>query len=108
VELPRRTTAPRASEVGPDNRAERTTAAAPQTVGGRFDRGLRRVTRERTQLLSWLADSDQAGVLRDAGDIDLRDVPVIDVRETTAVSESQATESSEPTEVPADGSLFQR
>ena len=80
-ELPRRTAAPpRANGNDPDPRVDRPAASAPPTVGGRFDRGLRRVTAERTQLLSWLAESDQAEGLRAETEIDLRREPVIDVR----------------------------
>ena len=108
VELPRRDAAPpRANDTGPEAPTERTVAAAPQSVGGRFDRGLRRLTREQTSLLSWLAESDQAESLRTA-DVDLRDDVVIDARHDDA-------EPVEPgpdvvngrAEVPS-GSLFQR
>jgi hypothetical protein len=54
-------------------------ADAPAIVGGRFDRGLRRVTREQTSLLSWLAESDQTEVLRGEPGIDLRDDVVVDL-----------------------------
>lgn len=87
MELPRRTTAPRANDAGPDPRAARPAAAEPQTVGGRFDRGLRRVNREQTSLLSWLAESDTAGVLRTTAEIDLRDQPTIDVDAAATVTD---------------------
>jgi hypothetical protein len=48
---------------------------------------LRRVNREQTSLLNWLAESDTAGVLRDSGDVDLRDEAVIDVRADADVSD---------------------
>jgi hypothetical protein len=112
VELPRRTTAPRASEAGPEPRAERTAAAEPQTVGGRFDRGLRRVTREQTSLLSWLAESNTAGVLRSSPpEIDLRDDELVDVRDDASsepvADDLDVVDVTESAEVPA-GSLFQR
>jgi hypothetical protein len=106
VELPRRSTGPqRAISTDPDLRVERPAAAAPQSVGGRFDRGLRRITAERTQLLSWLVESDQAVGLRTDEEIDLRADPVIDVRS------DGAPQSEEPVDVVdgvASSSPFQR
>ena len=108
MELPRRTTAPRANEGGPEPRAARTAAVEPQTVGGRFDRGLRRLTREQTSLLSWLAESDTAGVLRTSSDLDLRDETVIDVRDGVATGPTaDAVDVTDAVEQPA-GSAFPR
>jgi hypothetical protein len=112
VELPRRSAGPpQASDADPDLRVERPVAAAPQSVGGRFDRGLRRITAERTSLLSWLAESDQAEVLRAEEEIDLRAEPVIDVRPDDATTDAPVevvSEAAPPAEDLASTSLFQR
>jgi len=61
-----------------------TAAAGATSLGGRFERGLRRTVREQTSMLSWLAESDETEALRTwrrPVEIDLRDQPVIDVRD---------------------------
>jgi hypothetical protein len=81
-------------------------------VGGRFDRGLRRISAERTSLLSWLAESDQAEVLRTEGEIDLRDKSVVDVRaragDATGESLVSLAEAGAPDGDQSSTSLFQR
>jgi hypothetical protein len=54
--------------------------SGPQVIGGRFDRGLRRLEREQTSLLSWLAESDTTEVLRTDSKVDLREDEVVDLR----------------------------
>ena len=51
--------------------------SGPQVIGGRFDRGLRRLEREQTSLLSWLAESDTTEVLRTDSKVDLREDEVV-------------------------------
>ena len=63
------------------------------------------MTREQTSLLSWLAESNQAEVLRRPAPIDLRDEAVIDVRDEPA--EAPGTEADAVDKL-ATGSLFQR
>ncbi len=77
-------------------------------MGGRFDRGLRRITAERTSLLSWLAESDQAGVLRTEDEIDLRAEPVIDVRPDDAPATEAVDGAGQPGDDLASNPLFQR
>jgi hypothetical protein len=58
-------------------------AERPDAARSRFDRALDRDKREQTALLDWLAESQQAEPLRDAGsaaEIDLRHDVVIDLR----------------------------
>jgi hypothetical protein len=86
VELPQRkrsTDADAPASGTPEPRA----AATPSTsLGGRFERGLRRTAREQTSMLSWLAESDDTEALRGASSAaEGAPTPEIDLRETPSV-----------------------
>ncbi len=90
MELPKREVPPgrAAGEDGAGPGRPRTPGKRPEGVDGRFDRELRRASREQTSLLSWLAEADETSPLRDDDDeADPEADPAIDLRRELSLDE---------------------